>query len=102
MIPTIAPYHIPILISHISDNLPNLERIYREDITENLIECLKNGEIDITVIANRPDDNYLRVKELYNEPFRLVAPSTHPICDKENLTSSDIPMNELMLLGDGY
>lgn len=101
-IPTIAPYLIPLMLKHVSDKLPDLKRTYKEDVTDNLLASLKRGDIDFAMLATMHDDTALASIPVYTEPFWLVTPLDHPLAEKDHIERSDIPVEELLLLGEGH
>ena len=50
-IPTIAPYLLTDLVPACKRELANLRIYFREDTTDNLLNMLKNGELDVVILA---------------------------------------------------
>lgn len=50
----------------------------KEDFTANLIPALKAGELDVIVIALPFSEPGLVAQPVYDEPFRVVVPASHP------------------------
>lgn len=50
-IPTIAPYLLTDLVPACQRELKNLLIYFREDTTDNLLQMLKNGELDVVILA---------------------------------------------------
>jgi len=74
----------------------------REEITEQLLVRLGRHELDAVLIANPPNDDDLAEIPLFEEPFWLAHPATHPRYDKDEIDEEDLPVDELLLLTDGH
>lgn len=101
LIPTICPYLLPQIVNKLHDSLPHIKFYFLELKTEQLIEKLKKGEIDMGIIAYFPDlmNDKLSYNKLYDEEFFLTLPQN------SNLTSDDFPeilsQGKLILLEEG-
>jgi LysR family transcriptional regulator, hydrogen peroxide-inducible genes activator len=101
LIPTICPYLLPKIIDKLHQDLPNIKFYFLELKTEQLMEKLKNGEIDMGIIAYFPDlmNDKLSYNKLYDEEFFLTLPQN------SNLTNDDFPeilsQGKLILLEEG-
>ena len=101
LIPTICPYLLPLIVDKLHQELPNIKFYFLELKTDDLIKKLKEGEIDIGVIAYFQDliDDKVIYKKLYDEEFLLALPK------KSNLTRDDFPKimagKKLILLEEG-
>lgn len=101
LIPTICPYLLPKIVNKLHDSLPNIKFYFLELKTDQLIERLKKGEIDMGIIAYFPDliNDKLSYDKLYDEEFFLTLPPN------SNLTSDDFPeilsQGKLILLEEG-
>lgn len=102
LIPTIAPYLIPLFVSQVGANLPKLSVAYREDITERLTEDLLSGDLDAAILATPPEDNSLTSLPLYAEPFWMIYPENHPLSNVKNATMKDVDMEDVLLLTEGH
>ena len=102
LIPTIAPYLIPLFAGNLDKQFPKLSIAYREDITERLTQDLISGAIDAAILATPLEDNSLASIALYSEPFWLIAPDSHPIASHETIDMQDINLDDLLLLTEGH
>jgi LysR family hydrogen peroxide-inducible transcriptional activator len=79
VIPTIAPYLLPPLISAIEKTYPALSPIWREDRTEALKTALQRGDLDLALLALEADLGDLETAVLGWEPFVLATERNHPL-----------------------
>ncbi|MBK6975810.1 MAG: LysR family transcriptional regulator [Cytophagaceae bacterium] len=99
VIPTIAPYLLPMFLQSFSKKYENLKLIISENVTDTILAKLKTGEIDAGIMVMPDDGENYHEYELYYEPF--VVYSTRPF-NKEYLLAEDIDTEELLLLEEGH
>ncbi|MDB2439115.1 LysR substrate-binding domain-containing protein [Hellea sp.] len=102
LIPTIAPYLIPLFVSQLQSAMPKMSVAYREDITDRLNEALLNGELDVAVLATPPEEDSLTAIELYSEPFWLLFPEGHELGTFKNASMKDVKEDDVLLLTEGH
>ncbi len=98
---TIAPYLLPSLIPVLHKLAPDMPLFLREDFTANLIPMLKDGELDVLVLALPVDVPGIVSQKVYEEPFRVVVPASHAWADRENINPAELDGEQLLLLGSG-
>lgn len=102
LIPTIGPYLLPRVMQRIRKALPQLGLMLYEYQTESLLKRLREGEIDLGIIALPADDEGLESRELYREAFTVALPPQHPLAQKSTIKVSDLKGETLLLLEDGH
>ena len=102
MIPTIGPYLMPLVARKLRKQLPRLRLMLHEYRTAPLLERLRDGELDMGILALPVDLDGLAVTELYREDFVLALPSSHELAKKSGVKLADISGSELLLLEDGH
>ena len=98
---TIAPYLLPRLIPALHNFAPAMPLFLKEDFTANLIPALKAGELDVIVIALPFSEPGVVAQPVYEEPFRVVVPSTHPWGGRSSVSPNELDGQKLLLLGQG-
>jgi LysR family hydrogen peroxide-inducible transcriptional activator len=73
----------------------------KEDFTGNLIPALKAGELDVIVIALPFAEPGLVAQPVYDEPFRIVVPASHPWATRSDVNGDELDGQNLLLLGQG-
>ncbi len=71
-IPTIAPFLLGKFVQCINEQYPDLHLLMREDTTENLLRALKNGEMDVLIIALPFDIGSLESRIVGTDAFKMV------------------------------
>lgn len=102
IIPTIAPYLLPHLLPLIAEEFPQTQLQVVEEKTERLLAKLRDGLIDVALLALPADTPGLEEIPLYTEPFAAVLPKDHPLAGKRDLSLDQLGQLELLLLDDGH
>jgi len=102
VIPTIAPYLVPLVLGLIKKRYPSLKLVLFEEITASLLERLRHHQIDAAIVATPVTEPEFDAKTLFDEPFWLALPRGHPLFLKDRLTRRDLDSVELLLLADGH
>lgn len=102
VIPTLSPYLIPLILTPLKENYPQIKLVLTEDITDRLLQRLNSHEIDLALIATPVSEPDLDSTPLFDEPFWLAHPHNHPLYTKEHITHKDLKKLELLLLSDGH
>lgn len=102
IIPTIAPFLLPIVIPTLKSTYPKLKLYLREDYSARLLEQLKSGALDFVVIALPYETEDLIVNKLFKDEFWWVAKKGQKLSQLESIPIEDINLNELLLLEEGH
>jgi len=98
---TIAPYLLPALIPVLHQLAPEMPLYLREDFTANLLPALKEGDLDVLVLALPVDVPGIVTQRVYQEPFRVVVPAAHPWSKRQQVKADELDGENLLLLGSG-
>ena len=102
VIPTIAPFLLPLVMPKIRKRFPDLKITLREDLTANLLSRLADHQLDFALIALPYELGNLLVKELFNDEFYLVAKSDDPALKAKEITLPIKMADRLLLLEEGH
>ncbi len=102
VIPTIAPYGLPGLLSKVRENFPDVAFEIQELQTDTLLERLRSGSIDLGLLAQPFENQGLSGPDLVFEPFVFVAPADHPLSVHESIKPHEIAGASLLLMEDGH
>jgi LysR family transcriptional regulator, hydrogen peroxide-inducible genes activator len=102
LIPTIGPYLLPRVMQKIRKAAPQLGLMLYEYQTEELLKRLRDGEIDLGIVALPVLQDGLETRTLYEEAFTVALPNHHPLAAKTTIKVSDLKGQTLLLLEDGH
>jgi len=102
IIPTLAPYLLPLFLKSLMEKFPLLKVKIRELVTEDIISHLKSGEIDIGLMATPVNDGALREHPVFYEEFFAYMASEETIARKKYILPKDIDLSKLWILEEGH
>ncbi|MEX0647768.1 MAG: LysR substrate-binding domain-containing protein [Balneolaceae bacterium] len=102
IIPTVAPYLIPLFIRNFVKKYPQVHLVMEELVTADLLERLGNDQLDAGIIATPAEQSYIYSEELFVEPFVGYLSHDHPLIKKEKLTVDDLDRANIWLLSEGH
>src|SRR3970282_2582192 len=70
---TIGPYLLPKLIPILRRAAPQMQLHIQENFTHVLAEMLKNGEVDVIVIALPFEEPGIETRAVYDDPFFVAG-----------------------------
>jgi len=100
--PTLGPYLLPHVIPGLRARFPRLELLLIEEKSEILLQRLREGRLDATVLALPLHDDQLYADVLFDEPFLLAVPTLHRLSKRKALSLEDLESESLLLLEDGH
>jgi LysR family hydrogen peroxide-inducible transcriptional activator len=100
--PTLAPYLFPLVMPALSTELERVKWYLIEAKTAELIEQLKAGEIDVTIMADPIDEPMLESLPLFEDEFLLATSKQHPLAKCKAIDAKQLPACNILLLEDGH
>ena len=100
--PTLGPYLLPHVVPRIRARFPQMELLLVEEKTEEILRRLREGRLDAGILALPLHDDQLHIEFLFEEPFLLAVPESHPYAQRTSLRLSDLAHESLLLLEDGH
>ncbi len=102
VIPTIAPFLLPMVLPALREEYPHLQLYLREDLTERLLERVESGELDFALIALPYDTGDLVVHELFKDEFWFVARQDDKLARDKDIAVRDVDPARILLLEEGH
>ncbi len=99
---TIGPYLLPRLMRQVIRDAPDMPLILQENFTTKLLESLRQGELDVAVLADPFPDTGLMTQAVYDEPFVVAVPRKHPFGRRRSIGSAELKEQTMLLLGAGH
>jgi LysR family hydrogen peroxide-inducible transcriptional activator len=101
IIPTLAPYLLPLVFAPLREALPALEVEPWEDQTAALIDRLRAHELDAALLATALDGPDLASRVLFAEPFLAALPPEHPLAARAVVEEGELA-RDILVLADGH
>ncbi|WP_233243236.1 MULTISPECIES: LysR substrate-binding domain-containing protein [unclassified Caulobacter] len=101
IIPTLAPYLLPLIFAPLRQTLPALLVEPWEDQTAPLLARLRAHELDAVLLATEEDGPDLASRPLFEEPFLAALPPDHPLVAQTCVSQADLAQ-DILVLADGH
>jgi LysR family hydrogen peroxide-inducible transcriptional activator len=102
VIPTVAPYYLPPLLTSFSSNFPQARLTVVEEITPVLLDRLRAATIDIAILALPVRGHEFQCVPLLSEPLFAVVPKDHALAGRRTVSLRDLRTESFLLLRDGH
>jgi LysR family hydrogen peroxide-inducible transcriptional activator len=102
VIPTVAPYFLPPLLTSFSRRFPQAELTVAEEITPVLLERLRAGAIDVAILAVPIRGHEFEAAPLLTERLFAALPKSHKLARHRSLSLKDLRSEPFLLLRDGH
>lgn len=99
---SVGPYLLPELIARLKRVAPNMPLIVEENITANLDVLLRNGKLDVIIIALPFGDTGILTHALYDEPFEVVVNNEHRFAKRRSINARELAEEKILLLDSGH
>ena len=102
LIPTVAPYLLPLIVPVMKEAFPDLELYLHENQTQTLIKQLEEGELDCLMLALMPDMEQFNQLVLYDEPLELALSDKHAWSNQRQISLQELSGEHVLMLADGH
>lgn len=102
VIPSVGPFLLPRVLPTMREIYPEIKLFLREEQTGDLLIKLRDGQLDIALLAFPYDIEDLTVELILDDSYQVACPPDHPLVNKHHIRSSDLLMDSLMLLEEGH
>lgn len=102
IIPTLAPYLLPLFVRSFAKKYPQVKLIVNELTTDILIERLREGKVDAAILVTPLQEAGFREYVLFYEELLVYVSKKNQLFNKEYVLSKDIDPSKLWLLEEGH
>ena len=102
VIPTIAPFLLPLILSKMRDLHPELELQIHEEMSREGCANLSSGRSDCLILALPYDCEEFECATLFEDPIVVAMRSDAPLAGASAIDSLDLPQDKLLLLHEGH
>lgn len=102
IIPTVTPTLLPLFLKAFVNKYPKVNLKITELNTEHLLTKLKEGHLDAAIAATPLENEAIKERVLYYEPFVGFMDENHRLFKKKRLSPGDLDIDDILLLEDGH
>lgn len=102
IIPTLAPYVLPLFVNNFLDQYPRVELKIFEYQTDEIIRLLREGKIDGAILATPLEEKDIKENPLFLEPFSVFLSPGHSLLKKKQIEQKDLEIKDAWLLKEGH
>ncbi|MES2744585.1 MAG: LysR substrate-binding domain-containing protein [Bdellovibrionota bacterium] len=102
IIPTLAPYLLPLFLGDFAKRFPNVKLFVEESKTDDIVQALQQNQLDIGLVVTPLDEPSLKEHALFQEPFYVYASKGSPLADKKVVAEGELKEQDLLLLTEGH
>ena len=99
---SVGPYLLPEIIPILRKTAPEMPLIVEENLTSNLETQLRNGVIDVAIIALPFELSGVVTMPLYEEEFMVVVPFDHDWANRQEVDATELADEKVLLLSSGH
>ncbi len=96
------PTLLPMFLKTFNKRYTKVKLLIEELSTEEIVKKLIDGHLDAGLVATPLENETLKERVLYYEPFVALIPEQHRLSDKTKIKAEDLEVNDLLLLEDGH
>jgi LysR family hydrogen peroxide-inducible transcriptional activator len=102
IIPTLAPYLLPVFIGRYKKKYPNIFIKVVEQTTDNIVDLLNRDLIDVGILVTPLKEEKIIEKPIFYEEMLIYTNPNHKLHRQKEITIKDIATPEIWLLSDGH
>ena len=102
VLPTIAPYLLPPVLSAFGKAWPGMEVIVQENTTALLLQMCEACELDLAIVSEPAPPPKLAGEMLFSEELLLALPRDHRLAKQAKIRLSDLDSERFILMKEGH
>lgn len=102
IIPTLAPYLLPLFIQPFTKKYPSVRLVVHEMMTDLIITRLREGKIDAGILVTPLQEPGISEHVLFYEELMAYVSKQNSVYEKTYVLPQDIDPNKLWLLEEGH
>ncbi|MHC2992808.1 transcriptional regulator [Pontibacter sp. HJ8] len=102
VIPTLAPYLIPLFITRFMAKYPEVRVVVQELLTEQIVQKLNHELLDVGLLVTPLEDKSIKELPLFYETFVAYINPNHPLAKNKTIAPEQLDTDELWILNEGH
>ena len=102
IIPTLAPYLLPLFAANFEKDYPSIRLLIQELQTERIIGKLRKDELDLGILVTPLEESGINESPLFLEPMLGYVGENHRLSKKKSISMDDLDLDDTWLLSEGH
>jgi LysR family hydrogen peroxide-inducible transcriptional activator len=102
IIPTLAPYLLPLFAPKFEFDYPEIRLVVQELQTKGIVEKLRKDELDLGILVTPLEEKGIQETALFNEPMVGYVGKEHRLFSKKEIEVGDLDLDDTWLLSEGH
>ncbi len=102
IIPTLAPYLLPLFVNKFLDKYPGVSLLFEEMLSAQILEMITQDRLDFGILVTPTRDKRVIETPLFYESFVAYISSNHPLARHSKLDTYDLNLSDMLLLSEGH
>lgn len=102
VIPTLAPYLIPLFITSFLQKHPQVRVVVQELLTDEIVEKLNHELLDVGLLVTPLGNKSIKELPLFYEAFVAYVNPNHPLAKQPSIAPEELDMSQLWVLNEGH
>lgn len=102
VLPTIAPYLLPVVLARFGAAHPAVEVVVHEETTPVLVRQVLAHEVDFIIASPPLSDERLETRKLFTEELMLAVPAGHPLAKRKAPKLEELAAEPFIVMKEGH
>lgn len=102
VIPTLAPYLVPLFITSLIEKYPYINLQISEHMTDDLMKLIDTNQIDIGILVTPINETGIKEIPLFYEQFSAYISHRHNLYENKTVNPSELKADGLWILNEGH
>ena len=102
IIPTLAPYLLPLFVPKFESGYPNIRLVVQELQTSTIVAKLRKDELHLGILVTPLEEKGIQESPLFNEPMVGYVGKSHRLSSQEKIQMADLDLDDTWLLSEGH
>ena len=102
IIPTLAPYLLPLFVPKFEFEFPEIRLLVQELQTNVIVDKLRKDELDLGILVTPLEEKGIQEVVLFNEPMVGYVGRNHRLFSKAEIDINELDLDDTWLLSEGH
>lgn len=102
IIPTLAPYLLPLFVPKFEFEFPEIRLLVQELQTNVIVDKLRKDELDLGILVTPLEEKGIQESVIFNEPMVGYVGRNHRLFSKSEIDVAELDLDDTWLLSEGH